>query len=115
MYTTGNTSPDPGTYMQFYLCESIPQKANSWQGNNRARYCNEKYDQLWQESNRELDPKKRKELFIEMNDLLVNEVVVIPLVHRANVVAISNDISGYELTPWDMRTWDIMNWQRVEK
>ena len=113
MYTTGNTNPDPGTYMQFYLCESIPQKANNWQGSNRGRYCNKKYDELWQQSNQELDPQKREQLFIEMNDLLVNEVVGIPLVHRANVVAFSNDITGYKLTPWDMRTWDIMNWQRV--
>ncbi len=113
MYTAGNTSPDPGSYMQFHLCEEIPQKANSWQGRNRARYCNDKYDQLWQKSNRELEAEKRKQLFIEMNDLLVNEVVVIPLVHRANVAAFSNDITGYELTPWDMRTWDIMNWKRI--
>ena len=113
MYTTGNTNPDPGTYMQFYLCESIPQKSNNWQGNNRARYCNDQYDELWKQSTQELDPQKREQLFIEMNDLLVNEVVVVPLVHRANVVAFSNDITGYELTPWDMRTWDIMNWQRV--
>ena len=115
MYTTGNTNPDPGTYMQFYICEEIPQKANSWQGSNRARYCNDKYDQLWQKSNKELDPKKREKLFIEMNDLLVNEVVVIPLVHRANVVAFSNDITGYELTSWDRHTWDIMNWKRIEE
>ena len=113
MYTTGNTNPDPGAYMQFYLCESIPQKSNSWQGDNHARYCNEAYDNLWRESTQELDPKKREQLFIEMNDLLVDEVAVIPLVHRANVTAFSNDITGYELTPWDMRTWDIMNWQRI--
>ncbi|MEM9273947.1 MAG: peptide ABC transporter substrate-binding protein [Cyanobacteria bacterium P01_F01_bin.143] len=114
MYTTGNTNPDPGAYMQFYLCESIPQKSNSWQGDNHARYCNETYDNLWRESTQELDPKKREQLFIEMNDLLVDEVAVIPIVHRANVTAFSNDITGYELTPWDMRTWDIMNWQRVK-
>ncbi|MGK7916300.1 MAG: peptide ABC transporter substrate-binding protein [Prochloraceae cyanobacterium] len=115
MFTTGNTNPDPGSYMQFYLCESIPQKANNWQCSNRGRYCNDKYDNLWQQSNQELDAQKREELFRKMNDLLVNEVVGIPLVHRANVVAFSNDITGYELTPWDMRTWDIMNWQRVDK
>ncbi|ELS05426.1 ABC-type dipeptide transport system, periplasmic component [Xenococcus sp. PCC 7305] len=115
MYTTGNTNPDPGTYMQFYLCESVPQKSNGWQGNNRARYCNEKYDALWRQANKELDSKQREQLFIEMNDLLVNEAVVIPLVHRANVTAFSNDVTGYELTPWDMRTWDIMNWQRIKE
>ncbi len=52
-------------------------------------------------------------MFILMNDLLVKEVVVIPLVHRANVNAFSNSITGYELTPWDSRTWDIMNWKRT--
>ena len=35
-----------------------------------------------------------------MNDILVNQVVQIPLVHRADVAAISNDLSGFELTPW---------------
>ncbi len=112
MYMTGNINPDPGAYMKFYTCNQIPQKANNWSGDNNSRYCNPEYDKLWQQSTVELDPKKRKQLFIQMNDLLVNEAVGIPLVHRANVVAFSNSITGYNLTPWDMRTWDIMNWQR---
>ena len=112
MYMTGNINPDPGAYMKFYTCNQIPQKANNWSGDNNSRYCNPEYDKLWQKSTVELDPKKRQQLFIQMNDLLVNEAVGIPLVHRANVVAFSNSITGYNLTPWDMRTWDIMNWQR---
>lgn len=112
MYTTGNTSPDPGAYMQFFTCAQIPQKANHWSGDNNSRYCNPEYDALWQQSATELDPAKRQQLFIQINDLLVDEVVGIPLVHRAEVVAFSNSLSGYDLTPWDLRTWDIMNWQR---
>lgn len=112
MYTTGNTSPDPTAYMKFYTCEQIPQKANNWSGDNNSRYCNPEYDRLWEKSTSELDPETREQIFIEMNDLLVEGHHVIPLVHRADVVAFANDISGYELTPWDMRTWDIMNWRR---
>lgn len=112
MYTTGNTSPDPGAYMKFHTCEQIPQKANNWSGDNNARYCNPEYDRLYRESTTELDPDKRSQIFILMNDILVQEVVVIPLVHRADVTAFSNSIDGYELTPWDLRTWDIANWQR---
>lgn len=112
MYTTGNTSPDPGAYMKFFTCDQIPQKANNWLGNNNSRYCNPAYDFLWQQSSILLDPEERQKVFIQMNDLLVEEVVGIPLVHRAEVVAFSNSISGYKLTPWDLRTWDIMNWQR---
>ena len=113
MYTTGNTSPDPGAYMKFHTCEQIPQKANNWSGDNNARYCNPEYDRLFQQSTSELDPQKREQIFIEMNDILVKDVAVIPLVHRADVTAFGNSLTGYELTPWDMRTWDIMNWKKT--
>ena len=112
MYTTGNTSPDPAAYMNFMTCDQIPQKANNWSGDNNSRYCNPEYDRLWQEASKELDPEKRNQLFIEMNDLLIEGAVVIPLVHRADVMAFSNSLTGYEPTAWDMRTWDIMNWRR---
>ena len=42
-----------------------------------------------------------------MNDILINDFVVIPLVHRAVVTAISNRLQGFELTPWDRNTWNI--------
>ncbi|MGK7875948.1 MAG: peptide ABC transporter substrate-binding protein [Xenococcaceae cyanobacterium] len=112
MFTTGNINPDPGTYMKTYTCGEIPQKANNWTGDNVSRYCNQTYDNLWQQSRTELNPEKREKIFIQMNDLLVNDGVAIPLVHRANVVGVSNRLSGVDLTPWDMRTWNIMDWTR---
>ncbi len=112
MFTTGNLSPDPTAYMKTYTCDNIPQKSNNWTGENYSRYCNPEYDQLWQQSTVELDASKRKELFIKMNDLLVNNFVVIPLIHRADVVAIANNLQGMELTPWDMNTWNIVDWKK---
>lgn len=115
MYTTGNTSPDPGAYMNFMTCKQIPQKANNWSGDNNSRYCNPEYDRLWQEASQELDPNKRTQLFIVMNDILIKDAAVIPLVHRADIAAFSNSLTGYQLTAWDMRTWDIMNWKRQQE
>lgn len=114
MYTTGNTSPDPGTYMKTNTCDTIPQKANNWSGDNYSRYCNPKYDELWQKASQELNPQKRAQLFIQMNDLLIRDFAVIPLVHRADVTAISNSLQGFELTPWDRNTWNIHNWKRKD-
>lgn len=115
MYTSGNTNPDPGAYMNFMTCKQIPQKANNWSGDNTSRYCNPEYDRLWQQASRELDSGKRTQLFIEMNELLIKDTVVIPLVHRANVDAFSNSLTGYQTTAWDMATWDIMNWKRKQQ
>lgn len=112
MFTTGNSNPDPSKSMQGFTCTAIPTKANNWTGDNYGRYCNAEFDKLWQKSQQDLDPKKRQELFITMNDLLINNFIVIPLVHRANVVGVGNTLMGVDLTPWDRSTWNIKDWKR---
>jgi peptide/nickel transport system substrate-binding protein len=112
MFSTGNTNPDPGAYLKTYTCEQIPQKANNWTGDNVSRYCDREYDRLWQQVMRELDEEKRRQLIIEMNDLLVNRAIVLPLIHRRETAGLSNAIAGFELTPWDLNTWRIAQWQR---
>jgi peptide/nickel transport system substrate-binding protein len=112
MFTTGNTNPDPGSYMKTYTCDEITQKANDWTKTNYSRYCNPEYDALWQQSTRELDPEVREELFIQMNDMLIEESAVIPLVHRADAVGVGNRLTGISLTPWDLGTWNIAEWRR---
>jgi peptide/nickel transport system substrate-binding protein len=113
MYTTGNLNPDPNAYMKTFTCDTIPQKKNNWSGDNYSRYCNPDYDKLWQKSTTELDVNKRRQMFIEMNDILVNNAVVIPLIHRAEVVGVTNNLQGLDLTPWDMSTWNIVEWQKT--
>ena len=112
MFTTGNTNPDPTKYMQTFTCDEIPQASNNWTGDNFGRYCNLDYDKLWRSSLGELDPSKRQQLFIAMNDLLVNDYALVPLVHRADVVGVSQQLTGVALTPWDRNTWNIKDWQR---
>ncbi len=112
MLTTGNTNPDPLTYLQDYNCNSIPQQANNWSGDNYSRYCDPEFDKLLQQASQELNAQKRREMLIKLNDKLVNDFIVIPLVHRADVTAISNTLAGFELTPWDRNTWNIKDWKR---
>ncbi|MBD2502152.1 peptide ABC transporter substrate-binding protein [Anabaena azotica] len=112
MFSTGNSNPDPGAYMKSFTCDEIPQKKNNWSKSNYSRYCNPEYDQLWQQSNTELNPEKRRQLFIKMNDLLFKDAAIIPLIARADVNGVSNRLVGVNLTPWDADTWNIKDWQR---
>ena len=114
MFATGNTNPDPGAYMKTYTCDEITQKANNWSKQNYARYCNPEYDALWEASQTELDPDARQQLFIEMNNLLIEDFAVLPIVHRADIDAVSNQLEGVDLTPWDLHTWNIAEWRRPE-
>jgi peptide/nickel transport system substrate-binding protein len=113
-YTTGNDHPDPTIYLGWWTCGQIATQANNWQTPNNARYCNPEYDALWQAAQAELDAEKRASLFEEMNNLLVQDVALIPIVHRAIANGVNPTLTGLELTPWDASTWDIAQWQRSQ-
>lgn len=113
MFATGNSNPDPAIYMKTYTCGEIATPENSWGAQNFSRYCNPEYDALWEQAQTELDPQKRAALFVQMNDLLVQNAVVMPIVHRADVIGISSQLEGVEPTPWDRNTWNIAEWRKV--
>lgn len=110
IYSIGNESPDPSTYMGWWTCAKIASQANQWQEPNNARYCNPEYDRLWEEAKQELDPARRAELFQQMNALLAQDVAVIPVVHRAMTNAVSDRLTNVKFTPWDASTWAIKDW-----
>ncbi|MGF1566745.1 MAG: peptide ABC transporter substrate-binding protein [Nodosilinea sp.] len=112
VYAIGNESPDPGTYMGWWTCDKIASQANQWQKPNNARYCNLEYDSLWNEAQQELNPEKRIALFQQMNQILTDDVAVIPIVHRAMTNAVSDSLANVEFTPWDASTWQIGAWAR---
>ncbi|WP_419755655.1 peptide ABC transporter substrate-binding protein [Anabaena sp. FACHB-709] len=114
MFSTGSTNVDPGAYMKGFTCSEISQKKNNWSKSNYSRYCNPEYDKLWQQSNTELNPEKRRQLFIQMNDLLFKDIALIPLIARADVNGVSNRLVGVDLTPWDTDTWNIKDWRQVQ-
>jgi len=114
-FNIGNFSPDPGIYMKSWTCDEIAQQANNWSGENIERWCNSAYDALYQQSTVELDPDRREQLFIQMNDMLIADVVVIPLVHRARTNGMSHTLEEVELTPWDATLWNIKDWRRKDQ
>jgi peptide/nickel transport system substrate-binding protein len=73
---------------------------------------NEEYNELYTQALTELDTDRQAELFIAMNDLVVNEIVEIPLVHRASVVAYANDLQNVEPSGWDSNIWQLKEWTR---
>jgi len=103
---------DPQRYMEQFVSWEIAQKANNWTGLNIVRWANAEYDRLWKQAATELDPVKRATLFIRMNDLVIEDVVVIPVVLFHGVVAVSHSIRGLQLGPWDWNLWDLAYWYR---
>jgi peptide/nickel transport system substrate-binding protein len=112
MYTVTPGAPDPQTHLRQFVSWEVASKANNWSGHNVVRWVNAEYDRLWKQAEHELDPVQRATLFIRMNDLLIENVVIIPIVRRHEVVAVSHALQGMELTTWDSCLWDLAYWHR---
>ena len=62
-------------------------------------------------SESELDPVKRAALFITMNDMVIKDVVVIPVVNRPRVSAVSSKLQA-PLSGWDSDMYALQDWYR---
>jgi peptide/nickel transport system substrate-binding protein len=112
MFTVGTPSvPDPERFMQQFVSWEIASKENKWQGNNPTRWHNDEYDKIFRAAQGELDPVKRAALFITMNDMVVDDAVVIPIVNRRWVAAISHQLKA-QLSGWDNDFWNLKDWYR---
>jgi peptide/nickel transport system substrate-binding protein len=110
-FSFSNKSPEPDAYMRGWTCDEAAQMANNWALSNWARYCNPAYDALYEQAAREIDPEVRRQLFIQMNDFLIEDIALIPLVHVAMISAINADLEGLDVTPWDVEVWNIADWR----
>jgi peptide/nickel transport system substrate-binding protein len=111
MYTTTMTQPDPELFMNQFTSWEVASKDNKWQGRNITRWRNEEYDKLYRAAESELDPVKRAALFIKMNEMVIQNVVVIPVVFRPRVAAVSSRMR-VEQSGWDSDFWNLANWYR---
>ena len=111
MYTTTMTQPDPELFMNQFTSWEVASKDNKWQGRNITRWRNEEYDKTYRAAEGEMDPVKRAALFIKMNDLVIQNQVVIPVVLRPRVAAVSSRLRA-EQSGWDSDFWALQNWYR---
>jgi peptide/nickel transport system substrate-binding protein len=119
MYTDNPTTPFPVSYMIGWYGgpegENIAQASNDWSGQNFSRFQNADYDRLFEQVRLETDLEKAAELFIQLNDILINEIVVVPIVNRAAAVSgVSTTLLEANLgtSDWEYDYWNIANWNR---
>jgi peptide/nickel transport system substrate-binding protein len=112
MYTTTMSAPDPQPFMRQFCSWEAAQKANKWQGRNITRFRNDEYDRAYKAAESEVDPVKRAALFIKMNDIVIANVAVIPVLWRNGVSGAVTTLQGMDLTGWDSNFWRLPYWYK---
>src|SRR5881628_1857076 len=112
MYTTTMIQPDPQRFMDQFTSWEIASKENKWQGRNITRWRSDEFDRAWKAAETEMDPVKRAALFVKMNDLVIQNLVVIPVVYRPWVQAISLKLRDAVKSGWDSDFWALAYWSK---
>jgi peptide/nickel transport system substrate-binding protein len=118
MYTNSPSSPVPVSFLTSWYAgengENIAQKSNQWQGQNYQRWMSEEFDAKFEELQVTTDFDAASQLLIELNDIVIADRAVIPLVNRSvDTYAYSNMLraENLELGPLhDLTYWNIANW-----
>lgn len=114
MYTNNFDGTDPEAYMANWVCAEIPSPDNQWIGDNMPRYCDPEYDALVAEMGKTAELSDRADMAKKMNDKLIQYGAIIPLIHRGDVSAHANTLSGVKMNSWDSELWNVQDWSRAK-
>lgn len=113
MYTSNFAGVDPEGYLAEWRCDKIPGPDNQWLGDNINRWCDPDYDALSEKLFVTAGEEPRAAVVREMNDELVLNHVVIPLIYRSITSAHAKSLEGVKLNAWDTGLWNIADWRRA--
>jgi peptide/nickel transport system substrate-binding protein len=111
MYNTTMPQADPQIFMNQGVSWEAATKENKWQGRNVSRRQSKQYDEIYQQAQQELDAVKRAAMYIKLNDLLVGDNYILPVVARPRATAVSGKLTAH-FSGWDNDLWQLASWYR---
>jgi ABC-type transport system substrate-binding protein len=92
LFPTGRTGGEDA--LSDYTTPAIPRAENRWLGGNRGGWTNPAYDRLWDAFNSTLDRPERIQQVAQMEKIVSDEVVAIPMYYTPRTIAHAANLKG---------------------
>lgn len=89
-----NTTGDPDTSLYMLFNSTVPASSG-----NRSFYNNPEVDKLLEDGRAEIDNEKRMEMYKQVQQILAEDAVWVPLYNIVNTAGIRSDLQGYTTHP----------------
>lgn len=97
--------------LSLWNSKRIPSAANGNEGQNYPGWRNAEVDALTEQGVRTVDLNSRKQVYYRIEDLIIQEVPVIPLYFRANIDAVRDRVANYRPNPTPAgNLWNAWEW-----
>ncbi len=97
--------PDAENYVSLFYSKNFTPN-----GPNYTHFKNEKFDELYEKSIKEVDVKKRHQLYQKMDSIIISEAPVVPLYYDEVIRFTQKNIQNLGINPIDL-----LNLKRVRK
>jgi peptide/nickel transport system substrate-binding protein len=94
-----------------YGSAQVPTAQNRYTGNNRSSWQNAEYDRLLDALGKSLDRAERNGYLVRMARLISEELPMIPLYYRTEVIAHVSNLHGVMPGAADASYWNIHTWE----
>lgn len=84
-----------------YLRESWMTRTDSNRNNNYAGYSNSEVDRLLEELSSEFDPEKRKEMIIDIQQMIMDDAATVFFGYETTFLISSSKVTGLKMYPMD--------------
>lgn len=103
LFTLGwSTATGDADYSLFPLFGSEFVPPAGW---NSHQYSSEEFDELAIQAQQSTDPEERKELYAQMQEMLAEQAIWVPIYNSKEIVITADYVKGFELHPIDYYLW----------
>lgn len=104
-WKTGWTAdyPDPETFLTLLYSKHIPKNTNEKSYINASRYKSAEFDSLFTLAMKEVDPKKRMDLYLKADQVAINDAAIMPVFYEENYRLIQTYVKNFPANAMEYR------------
>jgi len=107
--------PDPETFLNLFYSKNIPSDPNGVSYMNSMRYRSAKFDSLFSSALREVDNKKRFELYREADQVAIDDAVIMPVFYDENYRLVHRNVKNFPANAMEYRDLSKVYLEPVKK
>lgn len=95
--------PDPETFLTILYGTHVPAKLEERSSVNSVRFLNARFDSLFGAAMREVDDKKRYELYLQADQIALEEAAYMPIFYEENYRLVQNWVKAFDANAMEYR------------
>lgn len=95
--------PDPETFLTLLYGKHIPKNNNEKSYVNASRYNNPQFDSLFSMAMKEIDPKKRMDLYRQADQVAIDDAAIMPIYYEENYRLIQTYVKNFPANAMEYR------------